>query len=204
MEAALPCQLRTTKRSAKYREIEGGSNKIQKSKHACIVETHESMRKRLEGTIKRSRRSHCGDGVQLVESLWSCGQVCSYAPSNWKFRMQQEQSVDKEWAKPEKLPVWQMTKIKSKTVVILEAQKEQRTFHFAALMDICHLKNCRSGTKASKDKGGVVVQGDIARERFRLITEQGSSASQMSNGCNRQGYQIVPDKQPTQYQLARQ
>ena len=78
----MPCKLRQTKRSAKHREIEGGSDNIQKSKHACIVETHESTRKRLEGTIKRSRRSHCGQGVQIVESLKSCGQVCSYAPSN--------------------------------------------------------------------------------------------------------------------------
>ena len=46
-----------------------------------------------------------------------------------------------EWEKLEKLTAWHTTKVKSKREVIKEAQKEQRTVHFATLMDICHLKN---------------------------------------------------------------
>ena len=49
--------------------------------------------------------------------------------------------MDKEWEKLEKLPARQMTKVKSESEVIQEAQKEQRTVHFATLMDICLLKD---------------------------------------------------------------
>ena len=50
-------------------------------------------------------------------------------------------AVDKEWEKLEKMPAWQVTKVKSKTDVIQKAQQEGGTFHFASLMDLCHLKN---------------------------------------------------------------
>ena len=35
-----------------------GSNKIQKTKHACIVEAHESTRKRLESTPPKDHEDH--------------------------------------------------------------------------------------------------------------------------------------------------
>ena len=53
--------------------------------------------------------------------------------------------VDKEWGKLEKLPAWQLTKVKNKKEVFLEAQKEQRT-----VMDICHLKNAELEAKCQK------------------------------------------------------
>ena len=43
-------------------------------------------------------------------------------------------AVDKEWDKLEKLPAWQMTKVRSEREVIKEAQKEGRTVFFAATM----------------------------------------------------------------------
>ena len=61
-----------------------------------------------------------------------------------------EAAVDKEWEKGEKLPAWQLTKVKSKKEVILEAQQEQITDHFATLMDICHLKNVELESKYQK------------------------------------------------------
>ena len=48
MEAAMPCKMRTKKRSNKSRVTDDeihGSNELQKTKHACIVEAHESTRK---------------------------------------------------------------------------------------------------------------------------------------------------------------
>ena len=50
-------------------------------------------------------------------------------------------AVDKEREKLEKLPAWQMTKVKNKKELILETQQDKRTVHVATLMDICHLKN---------------------------------------------------------------
>ena len=49
-------------------------------------------------------------------------------------------AVDKEWKKPETIPTWQLEKVKSKREVCVEAQREKKKVHFAALMHICHLK----------------------------------------------------------------
>ena len=49
-------------------------------------------------------------------------------------------AVDKEWKKLWTIPVWQLEKVKSKKEVILEAKREKKKVHFAALMDTCHLE----------------------------------------------------------------
>ena len=43
--------------------------------------------------------------------------------------------------KLEKIPAWQLTKVRNKKEVIAEARNEGHTVHFASLMDLCHLKN---------------------------------------------------------------
>ena len=53
MEAAMPCGLKTHP----YRETCGGSDD-RKSKHACIVEAHESPRKRFERTLPKDHEDH--------------------------------------------------------------------------------------------------------------------------------------------------
>ena len=57
---------------------------------------------------------------------------------------------DKDWEKLEKLPAWQMTRVNSKSKVILQAQKEQRSVHFATLMDISSSDECGVGTEFSE------------------------------------------------------
>ena len=92
-------------------------------------------------------------------------------------------AVDTEREKLEKLPAWRMTKVKGKREVIKEAQKEQRTVHFATLMDMCHLKNAELEPTFQKYKGRVVLRGDIVKDdsgSYVVFTEQGSSASQMT------------------------
>ena len=52
------CKLRTKKRSNKSRDTDDetkGSNKIQKIKHACIVEAHESTRKRSDSILPKDQ-----------------------------------------------------------------------------------------------------------------------------------------------------
>ena len=60
-------------------------------------------------------------------------------------------AVDKEWEKLEKIPTWNLTKVRSKKEVIDEARTKGARVHFASLMDICHLKKCRTGGKAPKN-----------------------------------------------------
>ena len=92
-------------------------------------------------------------------------------------------AVDKEWEKLEKISAWNLTKVKSKKMVIDEARTTGATVHFASLMDICHLKNAELETKHQKYKGRVVLRGDIVKDNsgsYAVFTEQGSSASQMT------------------------
>ena len=55
MDAAMPCKKGPKKRSS-FQITEAKScesNKIPKTKHACIVEAHESTRKRLEPSLPK-------------------------------------------------------------------------------------------------------------------------------------------------------
>ena len=49
-----------------------------------------------------------------------------------------EAAVDKEWEKLDKIPAWDLTKVRSKSEVIDEARTKGAKVHFASLMDICH------------------------------------------------------------------
>ena len=85
--------------------------------------------------------------------------------------------------KLEKIPAWQLKKVRRKKDVIDEARKEGKTLHFASLMDICHLKNSELEPKFRKHKGRVVVRGDTVKYylgSYAVFTEQGSCASQMT------------------------
>ena len=64
--------------------------------------------------------------------------------------------MEKEWEKLDKIPAWQLTKVKNKNEVIAEARNEGRQVHFASLMDLCQLKNSELEPQFQKDKGRVV------------------------------------------------
>ena len=92
-------------------------------------------------------------------------------------------AVDKEWEKHEKIPAWDLTRVRHKSEVIDEARTKGAKDHFALLMDICHLKNAVLETEHSKYKGPVVLRGDIVKDdsgSYAVFTDQGSSASQLT------------------------
>ena len=92
-------------------------------------------------------------------------------------------AVDKEWEKLENISAWNLTKVRNKEEVIDEARTKGAKVHFASLMDICHLNNAELEAKHQKYKGPVVLRGDIVKDdsgSYAVITEQGSSASQMT------------------------
>ena len=85
--------------------------------------------------------------------------------------------------KLEKISAWKLTKVTSKKQVTDEARTAGATVHFASLMDICHLKIAELEAKHQKNKGRVVLRGDIVKDdsgSYAVFTEQGSSASQMT------------------------
>ena len=64
MEAAIPCKLRTKKSPNKSRETDDetkGSNKIQMTERAYIVEAHESTSKRWEPTLPKDHEDHIAE-----------------------------------------------------------------------------------------------------------------------------------------------
>ena len=92
-------------------------------------------------------------------------------------------AVEKEWEKLEKIPSWQLTKVKNKKEVINEASNKYITIHFASLMDLCHLTNSELEPRFQKYNGRDVFRGDIVKDdsgSYAVFTEQGSSASQMT------------------------
>ena len=138
--------------------------KSRRSKHACIVETfHASTRKR---TGKTQQISHCCEGVKFVESLQSCAQVHSYAPSN--ENRGRESRCGQGVRKTRNSPTWQMTKVNSRKEVVQKAQKEGRTVYFAALMDICHLKNSELNQKFQKKQRTCGAPKRHCEKRFWL------------------------------------
>ena len=48
--------------------------------------------------------------------------------------------------------------------MIDEARTKGVKVHFASLMDICHLKNAELEAKRQKNKGRVVLRGDIVKD----------------------------------------
>ena len=89
----------------------------------------------------------------------------------------------KEREKLEKIPAWQLTKVRNKKEVIEEARNKGRKVHFASLMDLCHLMNLKLEPRYQKYKIRVVLRGDIVKGdsgSYTVFAEQGSSPSQMT------------------------
>ena len=149
-----------------------------KSKFACILEASESTRMRVEETLPKCHEDHNeGKGdksphhYNLVHQLVLMHQAMKIPAA--------KDAVDEEW---EKLPTWDLTKVRSKSEVVDEARTKGAKNHFPSQMDICHQKNAELETKHQKYKGRVVLRGHTVKDgsgSYAVFTEQGSSASQM-------------------------
>ena len=174
MAPAMPCKIMKNCGS-------GASNKIQ-TKLACILEADESTRMRMGNSIPQNHEDHiAGKGEN---SLQHHKLVHKFSPLPQAMKIPAAKAaVDNDWEKLEKIPTWDMTKVRNKSEVIDEAKTSGATVHFASFMDICHLKNAELEAKHQKYKGRVVLRGDIVKDdsgSYAVFTEQGSSASQMT------------------------
>ena len=135
----------------------GGSNKI-KTKLACILEAGESTRLRMGESLPNHHEDHiAGKGSN---SLQHYNLVHKFIPMPQAIQIPAAKgAVDKEWEKLEKISAWNLTKVRSKKEVIDEARTKGAKFHFASLMDTCHLKNAELEAKHQKYKGRVVLRG---------------------------------------------
>ena len=157
-----------------------GSNKI-KTKLACILEADESTRMRVGNSMPHYHQDHiAGKGEN---SLQHYNLVHKFIPMPQAMKIPAAKAaVDKEWENG-KNSAWNLTKVRSKKEVIDETRTSGATVHCASLMYMCHLKNAELEAKHQKDKGRVVLRGDIVKDdsgSYAVFTEQGSSASQMT------------------------
>ena len=168
MAPAMPCKM---SKKCKHGETRGKTNEI-KSKLACILEASESTRLHMRESLPKYHEDHiAGRGDN---SLQHCNVVHQFIPVPQAMKIPAAKAaVDKEWEKLEKIPAWDLTKVRSKSEVIDEAKTKGAKVHFASLMDICRIKNAELEAKHQKYKGRVVFRGDIVRD------DSGSSASQM-------------------------
>ena len=178
MAPAMPCK---TCKKSKHRETRGKTNEF-KSKLACILEVSESTRLRMEESLPNYHEEHiAGKGDNSLQHFYL---VHKFIPMPQAMKiLAAKAAVDKEWEKLEKIPAWDLTKVRSKSQVVDEARTKDAKVHFASLMDICHVKNAELETKHQKYKGRVVLQGDIVKDdsgSYAVFTEKGSSTSQMT------------------------
>ena len=175
MDPAMPCK---TCKKNKPGETRSKTYDF-KSKFACILEASESTR--MEESLPKYHEDHiAGKGNN---SLQHYNMVHIFPVPQAMKIPGAKAAVDKEWEKLEKIPAWDITKVRNKSDVIDEARTKGIKVHFASLMDICHLKNAELETKHQTYKGRVVLRRDIVKDEsgsYAVLIEQGSSASQMT------------------------
>ena len=135
---AVPCK---TSKNSQHGVTRGESNEI-KSRLACILEASESTRLRMGESLPNHHEDFvAGKGDN---SLQHYNLVLKFIPMLQATKTAAAKAaVDKEKEKLEKIPAWNLTKVRSKKEVIDEARTKGAKVHFASLMDIC-AKSVRS------------------------------------------------------------
>ena len=150
--AAMPCKIPIK-----------SSEKTQDKICLCCWCRRKHETKAGRSSTQTSPRSYHWKREEFSDSLQSCSQIYSYASSYQNSGS--KGSSGKRIGKLEKIPAWQLTKVRNKKEVIDidEARNKGRNIHFASLMDLCHLKNSRVEPRFQKYKGRVVLRGDIVK-----------------------------------------
>ena len=135
MPAAMRCKIPIRSSGETHRNI--GKRR---TRFACIVDADKSTKPRVQGAVHISHQDHTI--VKGTNSMTHYSLVHKFTPMPQTMKMPGANAVvEKEWEKLEKIPAWQLTKVRNNKDVINEARNKGRKVHFASLMDICHLKN---------------------------------------------------------------
>ena len=118
LESAMPCELRSV--SWLKETCSTNNPSTQRTRHACVVEAHDSERKRTEETQREDHEDHVAEkgfkslsDHNLVYKVKSIRQEMKIAGA--------KAAVDQEWEELDKLPARQVTNVKSKKEVIEKA-----------------------------------------------------------------------------------
>ena len=110
------------------------------------VNPQECVWKNLYQNIMRTTLQERG---QFTTASQFGTQIYSYASSNEDTRSKSS-SGQRMGETSEKIPAWDITKVRNKSEVIHDGRSKGRKVHFASLMDICHLKNAALETRHQK------------------------------------------------------
>ena len=131
----MPCKMVRRKRLKEQREtVASGDTHPHKRKQVCLHCGNSRIdNESLEFTLPRNHDDHIAE--RGFNSLTHYHSVFKFIPMPQALKIPDAKAaVNKEWEKIEKIPVWQMDKVKSKKDVILQAQKEKRKVHFATMI----------------------------------------------------------------------
>ena len=157
MPAAMPCKIR----GRKYKET-CRTPDTRKTKCACIVEAHESTRKRLEETLHKDHEDHIAvKGTSLFPCL-----------KPWKYQMRKQ---DKEWETLDKILAWQLTNVRNKKRGDRWCKERRQNSALRVIDGHLSFQEFGVGTKKFKKyKGRVVFRGDIVTDysgSYAVFTE---------------------------------
>ena len=117
-------------------------------------------------------------------------------------------AVDKEWEELEKIPAWDLTKVRSKSEVIDEARTKGAKVHFASLMDIYRLKNAESEARHQKIQRSNCTPRWYCKKTIQGLMQyslnkdlQHLKWQRLRSWISSPDCQVAMDKQQTQYQL---
>ena len=142
-----PAMLYKTSKKSKHGETRGKTDDF-KSKFACILEASESTRMQMEESLPNFHEDHiAGKGDN---SLQHYNLVHKFIPMHQAMKIPAAKAaVDKEWEKLEKIPAWELTKVRSKSEVI-DDMDEGRKSSFFLTDGHLSFEDCRIGNKAPK------------------------------------------------------
>ena len=164
MAPALPCK---TSKKCKHGETRGKTNEF-KSKLACILETSESTRLRMEESLPNYHEDHiAGKGDNSI-SHYNLVHKFILVPQAMKIPAAKA-AVDKEWEKLEKIPAWDLTKVRCKSEVIDEARNEGARVHFCLTDGHLSFEECRIGGKAPKIQRSSCAPRRYCKRRFGVL-----------------------------------
>ena len=110
--AATPCKIPIKSNGETRRSIG-----IRKTKYACVVDADESTRPRLEGAGYKPHQDHIT--AKGLNSSSHDNLVHKFIPMPQALKIPDAKAaVDKECEKLEKIPAWQLTKVRNKKEVI--------------------------------------------------------------------------------------
>ena len=123
--------------------------------------------------------------ITLPKRVWELSGLV-HEPDSFQERYgdtrSQKAEVDTEWNKFKMVAAWDVKKVRSKSEVVRQRRRMEKTVNFAHLMDPCHLKNAEladtfRNTRSEWCSGRTT---STTKKDRAVFTDQGASASQMA------------------------